>query len=78
MNYITDKICVGAPMSAKRFEMAHLICADCLSVCNETMGVPIGKTVYRALSIGNTFASYDGICYVCERKAHVAVVELNR
>jgi len=42
------------------------------------MGVPIGKTVYRALLIGNTFASYDGICYVCERKAHVAVVELNR
>lgn len=63
-------------MSPSRFRNAHRICADCLSVCNETLGIPIDKTVYRALAIGNTFASYDGICYVCEKKKHVAVVEL--
>jgi hypothetical protein len=37
--------------------------------------IPRQDAPYKALSVGNGFASYDGVCYVCEKAAHVAVVE---
>lgn len=67
MNSIEGKTAVGSPGSSARYQNAHRICADCLEKSNGLK--------YRALAIGNTFASYGGYCYVCEQKSHVAVVE---
>ena len=84
MKTIENKITVGASRSVARYQNAHRICADCLehskSVLGETQKpcgdwIPRQDAPYKAFRVGNGFASYDGTCYVCEQKAHVAVVE---
>ncbi len=85
MKQIENKITVGAPHSLARYQNAHRICADCLDKASYVLGRtqhPCGEWMpatepYKALSVGNGFASYDGTCYVCEKPAHVAVVEFN-
>lgn len=85
MKNIENKNTVGAPGSLARYQNAHRICADCLDKARYVLGQtqqPCGDWIpaaapYKALAIGNGFASYDGICYVCEKRAHVAVVEFN-
>lgn len=84
MKTIENKITVGAACSKARYESAHRICADCLDKAPQVFGetqkpcgdwTPRQGTIYKAIPIGNGFASYEGTCYVCEQKAHVAVVE---
>lgn len=69
MKTIEGKITEGSPHSEIRYRGAHRICADCLSGS--------GAQRYKALALSPpvNFASYDGYCYVCEEKRHVAVVE---
>ena len=73
MNIIENKLTIGASRSLARYQNAHRICADCLDACKQVLGER--QKPYKALRVGNGFASYDGTCYVCEKPAHVAVVE---
>lgn len=84
MKTIENKVKVGAIRSLARYKNAHRICADCLDASKSVLGdtqkpcgdwIPRQDAPYKALAIGNRFASYDGVCYVCEKPAHVAVVE---
>lgn len=84
MNAIENKVTIGASRSLARYQNAHRICADCLDASKQVLGetqkpcgdwVPRQDAPYKAVRVGNEFASYDGVCYVCEKPAHVAVVE---
>lgn len=84
MKQIENKITVGAARSKARYENAHRICADCLESSAKVFGhtqepcgdwIPRADPIYKAIPLGKDFASMDGICYVCEKPAHVAVVE---